>query len=207
MILEEIVVGPIQTNCFIIGCEKEKLGAVIDPGGNDKQILKIIEKRELELVSVIATHAHFDHVGGVAGIMNKWKDAKFYLHKDDWDHLARASSSAASWGIPVDQPPQPNIAPQEGDKLEIGSITLEVLHTPGHSPGGISLKMPGKVFVGDTLFFRSIGRTDFPGGSFSTIMRSIKTKLFTLPDDTIAYTGHGPNTKIGEEKRQNPFIE
>lgn len=206
MILESMVVGPIETNCFILGCEDEKIGAVIDPGGNGDRILKVIAKHELELKYILATHAHFDHVGGVAELMRE-SEAEFYLHKDDWSHLERASSSAASWGIPVEQPPPPDKAPEEGDKISFGKITLEVLHTPGHSPGGISFKMPGKVFVGDTLFYRSIGRTDFPGGSFETLINSIKTKLFVLPEDTTAYTGHGPNTRIGDELKKNPFID
>jgi glyoxylase-like metal-dependent hydrolase (beta-lactamase superfamily II) len=207
MILETLVVGQIATNCFILGCEKELVGAVIDPGDNAGRIMKILDKHELELKYIIATHAHFDHIGAVAPI-KKETGAQLLLHKDDWPILERASSSASSWGFSVEQPSKPDAAPEEGEKITIGkTITLEVLHTPGHSPGGISLTMKDGVFVGDTLFNRSIGRTDFPGGDFDIIIRSIKTKLFVLPDDFIAYTGHGPNTVIGEEKKYNPFVE
>jgi glyoxylase-like metal-dependent hydrolase (beta-lactamase superfamily II) len=206
MILESIVVGQLATNCFILGCEKENIAVVIDPGDNADSIMELIKKHELELVAIIATHAHFDHIGAVAPLVKK-TGAKLYMHKDDWPHLDRASSSAASWGFSVEQPKEPDEAPEEGDTLTFGTISLDVLHTPGHSPGGISLSMPGKAFVGDSLFYRSIGRTDFPGGDFDTLINAIKTKLFVLPDDTIAYTGHGPNTKIGEEKKHNPFVD
>ena len=206
MILETLVLGPIMTNCFLLGCEDTKIAAVIDPGDSANKVLELLKKHELKLEKIIATHAHFDHIGAVAPLI-KETGAEFYLHKDDWSHLERASSSASNWGFSVEQPPEPDFAPVEGDKISFGTITLEVLHTPGHSPGGISLKMPGKVFVGDTLFYRSIGRTDFPGGSFDALIGAIKAKLFVLPDDTIAYTGHGPNTTIGEEKKHNPFIE
>lgn len=207
MILEQIEVGDLQTNCFILGCEKKKVAAVIDPGGNAKWIIEKLRKLDLEPEYIIATHAHFDHIGAVAPLKREF-DVPVYLHKDDWSHYERAARSAASWGIMVEQPEPPDKSPEEGDIIEIGStVSLEVLHTPGHSPGGISLKFKNGVFVGDSLFFRSIGRTDFPGGSFDTLMKSIKSKLFVLPDDFIAYTGHGPNTKIGDEKKHNPFIE
>jgi glyoxylase-like metal-dependent hydrolase (beta-lactamase superfamily II) len=207
MILETLVVGQIATNCFILGCEKENIAVVIDPGGNARDILSMINKHELELQAIIATHAHFDHIGGVAPLV-KETGAKLYMHKDDWSILERASRSAAAWGFSVEQPSMPDSAAEEGDTLTFGTISMDVLHTPGHSPGGISLKMEDKkVFVGDSLFYRSIGRTDFPGGDFDTLIRSIKTKLFTLPDDYVAYTGHGPNTTIGDEKKHNPFVD
>lgn len=206
MILETLVVGQIATNCYILGCEKDNTAVVIDPGGNADQIMNRLKKHELELKAIIATHAHFDHIGAVASIVRE-TDAKLYLHKDDWPILERASRSAAAWGFSVEQPEMPDEAPAEGDVLTFGTIKLKVLHTPGHSPGGISLTMDDKVFVGDSLFYRSIGRTDFPGGDFDTLINSIKTKLFTLPDDTTAYTGHGPNTTIGDEKKHNPFID
>ncbi|UCH89905.1 MAG: MBL fold metallo-hydrolase [Thermoplasmata archaeon] len=206
MILQTMVVGPLQTNCFLLGCEKERVAIIIDPGGNADDILKVIEKHELELKIIIATHAHFDHLGAVAKLM-KESEAKLYVHKADWATLERAERSAASWGMRVEQPPVPDFEMEEGDEITAGTITLKVLHTPGHSPGGISLSMPGRVFAGDTLFYRSIGRTDFPGGDFDTLINSIKTKLFTLPDDTIVHTGHGPDTRIGDEKKHNPFID
>jgi glyoxylase-like metal-dependent hydrolase (beta-lactamase superfamily II) len=206
MLVKTMMVGPLQTNCHILGDEDEHVAAVIDPGGNADEILKFLDMNKLELKYIIATHAHFDHIGGVAGLKRE-TDAKLILHEDDREYLERASSSAASWGIDVEQPPPPDISAKEGDKITFGTITLEVLHTPGHSQGGISLKMPGKVFVGDSLFQMSIGRTDFPGGDFDILMDSIKKKLFTLPDDTIVYTGHGPNTRIGDEKRNNPFVD
>ena len=205
MILEELVVGPIMSNCFILGCEKTKEAAVIDPGADTHKILLLLADLNLKLKYIINTHGHFDHVAG----NKKLKDAtgaKLIIHPLDEPMLAMIATTAASWGLSGENSPPPDRTVEEGETISFGEITLKVIHTPGHSRGGISLYTDGVAFVGDTLFAGSIGRTDFPGGDYGTLIASIKDKLFALGDDVRVYTGHGPATSIGLEKRVNPFV-
>jgi hydroxyacylglutathione hydrolase len=205
VIIKELAVGPIMANCFIVGCERTKSAVVIDPGDEANKILMALAQSKLTVKYILNTHGHFDHVGG----NQKMKDATgadILIHALDAPMLGMLSSFGASFGLNVDNSPPADRTIDEGDKITFGDITLKVIHTPGHSPGGVSFYTDGIVFVGDTLFAGSIGRTDFPGGDFNTLISSIKNKLFPLGDEVRAYTGHGPSTTIGEEKRYNPFL-
>lgn len=205
MLIKTLVVGPIMSNCYIIGCEETHEAAVIDPGAEADRILLSLAESALTVKCIINTHGHFDHVGG----NKKMKDATgapILIHASDAPMLERLSASAANWGLRAEDSPQPDQMIDDGDKISFGNITFEVIHTPGHTPGGVSLYTKGHVFVGDTLFSGSIGRTDFPGGDFDTLISSIKKRLFTLDDATVVYTGHGPETTIEHEKRYNPFL-
>lgn len=206
MILKALEVGPIMANCYIIGCEKTKTAAVIDPGDEADRILMQLAEEKLTLKYIINTHGHFDHVGGNHGLKEA-SGADVIIHQADAAMLADLGRTAGAFGLSVKDSPPADRTVDEGDTISFGDITLKVLHTPGHSPGGISLHTNGMVFVGDTLFAGSIGRTDLPGGDFQTLIASIKTKLLALGDDVKVYTGHGPATTIGQEKRVNPFLK
>ncbi len=204
MIIKNLTVGPIMANCFIVGCENTREAAVIDPGDEPDKILLTLAGLKLKVKYIINTHGHFDHVGG----NKKMKDATgadILIHSLDAPMLGYIAKSASAWGMNGEDSPPPDLMLKDGDEVKFGDITLKVIHTPGHSPGGISLYSDGVVFVGDTLFAGSIGRTDFPGGDFDTLISSIRKKLFVLGDDVRVFTGHGPETTIGAEKRYNPF--
>jgi len=205
LILKSLAVGPIMANCYIIGCEKTKKAAVIDPGDEADRILMQLAEDKLTLKYIINTHGHFDHVGGNYNL-KKASGADIIIHKADAPMLSDLGRTAGAFGLSVEDSPPADRTVDQGDTISFGEITLNVLHTPGHSPGGISLHTNGIVFVGDTLFAGSIGRTDLPGGDYQTLIDSIKTKLLPLGDDVKVYTGHGPATTIGQEKRINPFL-
>jgi glyoxylase-like metal-dependent hydrolase (beta-lactamase superfamily II) len=207
MILKTLVVGPISANCFIIGDSTTNEGAIIDPGGNARWIVQVVKETGLAIQFIIATHGHFDHNAAVAPLKEALQ-CDFLLHKDDLPFVKRSKNTAMNWGISIDQVPDPDRYVNEGDILKVGGLELEIIHTPGHSPGGISLyiKSEGILFSGDTLFFSSIGRTDFDGGSMSQLQNSIREKLYTLPDNTVVYTGHGEQTTVGGEKTHNMFV-
>lgn len=194
-----------MANCYILGCEETSAAIVIDPGDDTDKILTVLAEAKLKVKYIINTHGHFDHVGG----NRKLKEAtaaEILIHADDAPMLNHLQEAAAAFGLSSDNSPAPDRLLKDGDNVSCGSITLEVLHTPGHSPGGISLFTQGSVFVGDTLFAGSIGRTDLPGGDFDILKSSIHNKLFVLPDDVIVYPGHMGTTTIGQEKRYNPFV-
>jgi glyoxylase-like metal-dependent hydrolase (beta-lactamase superfamily II) len=205
LIIKSLAVGPIMANCFILGCEETLEAAVIDPGDEADRILYTLAESNLTTKIIINTHGHFDHVSANKQLKDA-TGAPILIHPLDAPMLDKLSSSAAAWGLSADNSPPPDRNLEDGDEITFGNITLTVIHTPGHTPGGISLHSDGQVFVGDTLFAGSIGRTDFPGGSFATLRQSIQQKLFVLGDDVKVYTGHGPPTTIGEEKRDNPFV-
>lgn len=205
MIIKELVVGPLMANCFICGCSKTKEAVVIDPGGDANTILLSLADSKLKVKYIINTHGHFDHVSA-NGKMKDATGADILIHPLDAPMLEKLSSNAAFFGVSVENSPPCDQTLEEGDTVSFGDITLKVIHTPGHTPGGISLYTNGIVFVGDTLFSGSIGRTDFPGGDFNTLISSIKTKLFNMKDDIRVFSGHGPETSIGIEKRHNPFV-
>ena len=207
MIIKELTVGPIMANCFILGCEEKKEAAVIDPGDETERILKTLEESGLSAKHIVNTHGHFDHVGGNRKLKAA-TGADILIHPLDVPMLSNLSASAAAWGLFAEDSPEPDRTLKEGDTVVVGTITLKVIHTPGHTRGGISLFTDGVLFVGDTLFAGSIGRTDFPGGDYDTLITSIQNKLFPLGDDTRVFSGHGPETTIGREKlrRNNPFV-
>lgn len=204
MIVRSMPVGPLQANCFIVGCEETHHAAVIDPGGDADKILLALAKDRLTLKVIINTHGHFDHVSANKEL-KKATGADLMIHPLDAAMLSQLSRGAAMWGMQSEDSPEPDRLLEEGDTVQVGNLQFKVLHTPGHTPGGISLLAARAVFVGDTLFAGSIGRTDFPGGDFNTLINSIHTKLFALPDDVTVYTGHMEPTTIGKEKKYNPF--
>jgi glyoxylase-like metal-dependent hydrolase (beta-lactamase superfamily II) len=205
LIIKSLAVGPIQANCFILGCEETLEAAVIDPGDETDRILNELAQASLTARFIINTHGHFDHVSANKGL-KEVTGAPILIHSLDAPMLDQLSSSAAAWGLAADNSPKPDRELNDGDTVKFGNNTLKVIHTPGHTPGGISLHTSDFVFVGDTLFAGSIGRTDFPGGSFEVLKKSIRNKLFLLGDHVKVYAGHGPPTTIGEEKRSNPFV-
>ena len=205
MILTSMALGPIQANCYILGCEQTREAAVIDPGGEPERILMELAKHELTLKYIINTHGHFDHVSA-NGPLKKATGASILIHAEDAPMLTQLSQAAASWGLTAEDSPPPDRYLQDGDEVAFGNITLKVICTPGHSPGGISLFTDESVFVGDTLFAGSVGRTDLPGGDPNVLKASIQQKLFTLGDEVKVYPGHMHATTIGAEKRQNPFV-
>jgi len=205
VILHTIHVGITQTNCYIVGCEDTGEGVVIDPGGNPKRILKAIKDAGLTIRYVLNTHCHFDHMGANADVVAA-TGAPLALHPAELPIL-QARGGASWFGVPVKESPEPDIELDDGQVIEVGTLRFQVLHTPGHSPGGVTfyLEEQGVAFDGDVLFQMGVGRTDLPGGEWDTLMRSIREVLFALPDETILYSGHGPKTTVGQEKRSNPW--
>ncbi len=205
MILKTLALGPIMANCYIVGCDRTREAAVIDPGDEPDRVLMALAEEKLTVKYILNTHGHFDHVGG-NNRMKKATGAELIIHAADAPMLDSLNTAASSFGLTAENSPPPDRTVDEGDRIAFGDIAMKVIHTPGHSPGGISFHSDGVVFVGDTLFAGSIGRTDFPGGDFNTLIASVKNKLFPLGDDTKVYTGHGPATTIAQEKQSNPFL-
>ena len=207
IIHEVLPVGMLGCNCSVLGDETTRKAIVIDPGDDVSDIIAILERNHLTVTMIVITHAHIDHIGG-AEKLRTHTGAPVYMHEAD-KMLSDRLDMQASW-LGVETPKDPGIdkPAREGDIIRAGSIEAHVLHTPGHTPGSISLYLPleKKVIAGDTLFQGSIGRTDLPGGDTAQIGRSIRAKLYTLPEDTIVFPGHGETTSIGEEKKHNPFV-
>ena len=199
------VVGPLATNCYILSCPETRKSVIIDPGGDPDLIKVFIEQTKLEPIEIISTHGHIDHIAGVVDLKREF-NVGYAIHRDAREIVKLAIKEAQLWGMRMIEEPSIDRTLEPGNKVTFGTVSGKILHTPGHSPGGISLLFDGLIIVGDTIFNKGIGRTDLYGGNFETLMNSIRTILFALPDDTIVYSGHGPKTTIGEEKRGNPFI-
>ncbi len=205
MIIETIVVTPFAVNCYIVGCLETKEALVIDPGGEIEQILDRLQKFDLIAKLIVGTHAHIDHAAGVEKL-KQTLDIPYLLHRDEEVLLQRLPEQGAHFNMEVSGIPQIDRYIKEGDILKAGKLQFKILETPGHSPCGICVLVEGKVFTGDTIFERSIGRTDLYGGDYDRLLLSITNQLLTLPDDTVIYPGHGPATTIGAERRHNPFL-
>jgi hydroxyacylglutathione hydrolase len=210
MKIDRLILGAYQTNCFVLRAnEVAKDCLIIDTGLEAEELVSFLEAHKLNPVAVVLTHGHIDHIAGLVALRNRFPDIKVYIHKLDSEMLmGEKDNLSAMAGLPFSSEPA-DFTLEEGDTIEQANIKLDVLHTPGHTPGGISLysKTNGIVFVGDTLFADSVGRTDMPGGSSTKLIKSIKEKLCLLPDETIVYPGHGPQTTIAQEKASNPFLQ
>ena len=209
VILERFYVGMLQTNCYLIGDANTRQSVVIDPGGNSNEIAARIKELDLDLVAILNTHAHFDHIMA-AWSLKESAGGTIYLHREDEPLIQdrTVGLGAVPSAIPDTSRRDIDRWLKEGDELKFGCIELEVLETPGHSPGHVSFYFPKQkiIFVGDTLFAGSIGRTDFLGGSYDQLIRSVREKILSLDEATIVYPGHGPETTVGQEKRTNPFF-
>ncbi|MGQ9489380.1 MAG: MBL fold metallo-hydrolase [Anaerolineae bacterium] len=201
-------VGALQVNCYILGCTRTHLAVVVDPGDNAAQILNTLKRFGLRLERILATHAHFDHLLA-ARELQVATAAPFYLHPADRPLVAAMRRTCRAWlGYDPGEPPTIDGDLIPGEVVAVGDIALEVRHTPGHSPGGVTLvdHVGRRVFTGDALFAGGIGRTDFPGGSLQLLLDSIRTQILSLPDDYTVLSGHGPATTVGEERKTNPFL-
>ena len=210
MILMGMEVGSLGTNCYIVGCEETHEVAVIDPGGDAGRILQELKRNNLKLSHIINTHGHVDHIGGNRTLKEE-SQAELIIHEADATMLTSSGRNLSLLSGRAITGPAADRTVKEGDTIKVGNtVVLDVLHTPGHTPGGMSLKLDVEdktiIFVGDTLFNGSIGRTDFPGGSYSQLIEAIQQKIMVLPDDTEVYPGHGPGTTVGFERNSNPFL-
>ena len=208
MILEMLTVGPFQENCYLIGDEASGVGAVVDPGDEAARIAMAVEQTGLEIGSIIVTHAHIDHVGGVTALVDEYA-CPVLMHAEAEPMLEQLPTQALMMGLRFGKVPTVDRHIGEGETLEIGDLRLRPLYSPGHAPGHLAfyIEDEGLVLSGDALFAGSVGRVDLPGGSMEVLMRSIEERLMTLPDETRVYPGHGPQTEIGSERATNPFLQ
>jgi glyoxylase-like metal-dependent hydrolase (beta-lactamase superfamily II) len=208
MIVEHFPVGLLQCNCVILGDEKTKRAVVVDPGDDVRRIEAALKKHGLTVTAIVATHAHIDHVGGLAEL-KRMTGGKTMLHEADLE-LYQGLEEQAQWlGVATPQIGSIDAYLTDGGRVEFGASGIDVLHTPGHSPGSVTFVGTGEtqlILAGDTLFAGSIGRTDLWGGSYDAIIASIRSRLLTLPDESAVICGHGPMTTIGRERTTNPFL-
>jgi hydroxyacylglutathione hydrolase len=208
MILEMLTVGPFQENCYVLGDEASGVGAVVDPGDEASRIAMAVEQTGLEIGSIIVTHAHIDHVGAVATLVDEYS-CPVLMHAEAEPMLEQVPTQAMMMGLRFSKVPTVDHHIGEGEMVEVGDLRLRPLYTPGHAPGHLAfyIEEEGLVLSGDALFAGSVGRVDLPGGSMEVLMRSIEEKLMTLPDETRVCPGHGPQTQIGNERVSNPFLQ
>ncbi len=204
--IDTLPLGTLQANCYLLTDGEGQTAVAIDPGGEISPLLRALRRRECNLTHILLTHAHFDHIGGVAALVEA-TGAVLALHPGDVP-LLRRRGGALDWGFDLERSPEPGMLLQEGQVLDLEAVRLQVLCVPGHTPGHVAFysAQAHSAFTGDALFQGSIGRTDLPGGDYDQLIRSIRESLLTLPDDTVVYPGHGPSTTIGAEKQFNPFL-
>ncbi len=214
MIVERLVVGPLETNAYLVGCPRTHEGAVIDPGGDADRIVARSRELSLCIAWILDTHGHGDHMAANAQVKQAFPEARIAIHEADAEYLERPDLNlTAAFGCPLTSPP-PDVLLHDSDEVKVGAIRFNVICVPGHTPGGIALyaqesdgeEDPPVLFCGDTLFAGGMGRADFPGGSHSMLVKSVKERLLTLPSETIVYPGHGELTTIGQEAKFNPFF-
>jgi glyoxylase-like metal-dependent hydrolase (beta-lactamase superfamily II) len=209
--IETRAVAPFYKNGFVVACDGSAEAALIDPGDEIDGLLRFADERRLSIAVILLTHAHMDHVSGVARA-KRATGARVGVHRDDLFLYDSAVEQGLAFGYRLEPPPPPDFHLEPGVSLVCGACRIDVHHTPGHSPGGVCLCVAGSgaeqthLFVGDTLFAGSIGRTDLPGGDYATLMRSIRDVLFAFGDAAVVHSGHGPDTTIGRERATNPFL-
>ena len=203
MIIKTLAVGPILTNCYIVGDERSKEGAIIDPGGDAQRILDEVRRLGLTIKYVIDTHGHFDHIGGLADLRRTCPETTVWAHPDTEPLLRDAEINGSRWLALHYEPAEATDRFAGGDTLRLGASELRVLDAPGHCPGSVVLVHDGHALVGDVLFHGGVGRWDFPGSDYDTLARTMRDVVMTLPDDTIVYPGHGDLTTLGAERRDN----
>lgn len=208
LLVETVANGPFVENCFIVADAGSREAIVIDPGDEETRLLEIIRRLDLNVKEIVNTHGHIDHSGAVAPL-KRLLGVPFAIHPGENVHLERLPQQAAMFGLPGKETPEVDRELAHDQILQVGALNARVIHTPGHSAGGCCFHFASEkiVFVGDTLFAGSIGRTDLPGGSLQTLLDAIKEHLLCMPDDTLVYSGHGPETTIGAERRSNPFLQ
>jgi hydroxyacylglutathione hydrolase len=208
MILEMLTVGPFQENCYVIGDEETGAGAIVDPGDEAARIALAVEQTNLDIAQVLITHAHIDHVGAVAALADEY-GCPVLMHAEAEPMLEQLPTQAMMMGLKFGKVPIVDRHIQDEEVIEVGGLELRSLFTPGHAPGHLAfyVESEGLVLSGDALFAGSVGRVDLPGGSMEVLMRSIEERLLTLPDETVVYSGHGPETTIGNERAHNPFLQ
>jgi hydroxyacylglutathione hydrolase len=212
IIIESQAVGPLFKNGFVVACSRTREGVLIDPGDEVKTLLEFSARERITLTEILLTHAHFDHVAGV-GEAKRALGVPIHLHRDDLTLYDQSALHARMFGLQIEQPPPVDRFYAPGELIRFGDCVAEPHHTPGHCPGGVCLAVNAgpsvqpHLFVGDTLFAGSIGRTDLPGADYATLIDSIRRVLFAFGDAAIVYPGHGPATTIGQERRTNPFLQ
>ena len=204
MYVRTITVGAFQENSYLVVDEESGRAVIIDPGGEGQRLVGEIERSKATLDAIWITHAHVDHVGAIASVKERW-NVPVYLHPSDRRLFEAAGRQAEVYGVPFEEPPEPDQEFADGQRLSVGSVEMSVMHTPGHSPGHVVIHGNGIALVGDCLFAGSIGRTDLPMSNPQQLADSLK-KIAALPPETVVYPGHGPDTTIGEERISNPFL-
>ena len=205
MIIKTLVVGSFQVNNYLVIDENSGEAVLIDAGGDFEATKKLAEENKAKIKYILNTHGHMDHIAGDYDIQTKM-DAKVFLHQDDEFLIPLMKAHLVEYGMPKYEAPKVDEYVKDGQEIQLGDLSFKVIHTPGHTPGAVSYLIGNVLFSGDTLFKDSVGRTDLPGGSYNQLEKSIKEKLFTLDDNVTAYSGHGPSTTIGYEKKFNPFF-
>ena len=206
MIIEKLVVSPLQENCYIVGDETTRTGIVIDPGDEAQRIVSRVKKLGLTVACIVNTHGHVDHIAAAQEVKEAL-GARLYLHPGDNRYLDETVEHAKMFGMMDARMPQVDVPLSDGDEIPLGSLAVRIVHAPGHSPGGCLLQIGSDVFCGDLIFSGSIGRTDLPGGDYAMIIDSLERKILSLPDETRLHPGHGPSTTIAIERQFNPFLQ
>jgi len=206
MKFESVIVGPLETNCYLVYCPETLECAVVDPGAEAPKIVRLIASKGLQPVILLNTHGHIDHIGANKEIKEKF-GIPLCIHRHDEPLLTNVQQSELAFFLGAQDSPAPDQYLEDGETIKVGQSSLRVIHTPGHSPGSVIFLGDGFLLSGDTLFFGGVGRTDLPGGSWPELVDSIKTKILIMPDEMPVLPGHGPFTSVGQEKRSNPFIQ
>jgi glyoxylase-like metal-dependent hydrolase (beta-lactamase superfamily II) len=203
----QLPLGPLQTNCYLLGCEQTKKAAVIDPSWSGEVIAGKAEEEGWAITHILLTHSHFDHLGGLAELKDLTQ-APIYIHPEAIPMLENAVMAAQMWQINIPEPPPVDRLLEDNQQIIVGDLNLRVLYTPGHAPGHVCFYLAEHniLFDGDVIFQQSIGRTDLPGGDYDLLLQSIQQRVLILPDETAVLSGHGPATTIGQEKAWNPFL-